>query len=111
MENLNELIRKLTEFLKSEVKTDTIIGEQFQLGAFSCVPVMSVGLGFGTGGCEGKGNPKKDNEGPVGTRSSLFPPGLQRALILFLKKSQTCWRNILKRIRKKLDYAEPDLGS
>jgi uncharacterized spore protein YtfJ len=60
MENVNEILVKLTEFLKSEVKTDTIIGQQFQLGAFTCVPVMSVGLGFGTGGGEGKANPKQE---------------------------------------------------
>jgi uncharacterized spore protein YtfJ len=63
MDNLNEMLGKLTEFLKSEVKTDTIIGQQFQLGAFTCVPVMSVGIGFGTGGGEGKGNSKTMGEG------------------------------------------------
>ena len=63
MDNLNELLGKLTEFLKSEVKTETIIGQQFQLGAFTCVPVMSVGLGFGGGGGEGKGNAKEAGEG------------------------------------------------
>jgi uncharacterized spore protein YtfJ len=63
MENLNELLGRLTDFLKSEVKTDTIIGQQFQLGVFTCVPVMSVGLGFGTGGGEGKGNPKNAPDG------------------------------------------------
>ena len=50
MSNLNEMFSKLTEFLKSEVKTETVIGQQFQLGAFSCVPVISVGFGLGGGG-------------------------------------------------------------
>ncbi|BAU53410.1 GerW family sporulation protein [Mucilaginibacter gotjawali] len=63
MENLNEVLEKLTEFLKSEVKTETIIGQQFQLGEFTCVPVINVGLGLGTGGGEGKGNSKKTGEG------------------------------------------------
>ncbi len=63
MNNLNELLGKLTEFLKSEVKTETIIGQQFQLGIFTCVPVMSVGLGFGGGGGEGKGTAKEAGEG------------------------------------------------
>lgn len=57
MENLNELLSKLTEFLKAEVKTGTIIGEQFQLGSYTCVPVMAVGFGLGSGGGEGKGKP------------------------------------------------------
>ena len=63
MDNLNEMLGKLTEFLKSEVKTETIIGQQFQLGAFTCVPVMAVGLGLGSGGGEGKGNAKAMGEG------------------------------------------------
>jgi uncharacterized spore protein YtfJ len=66
MENLNELLGKLTEFLKSEIKTETIIGQQFQLGAFTCVPVMSVGIGLGSGGGEGKGNSRKTGEGEGG---------------------------------------------
>lgn len=53
--NFNEMLGNITEFLKSESKTDTIVGQQFQLGEFSCVPVMSVGMGFGSAGGEGKG--------------------------------------------------------
>ena len=63
MDNLNEMLGKLTEFLKSEIKTETIIGQQFQLGPFNCVPVMAVGLGFGGGGGEGKGIAKGAGEG------------------------------------------------
>lgn len=55
MNNLNEMLGKITEFLKTEAKTETIIGQQFKLGEFTCVPVMSIGLGFGGGGGEGKG--------------------------------------------------------
>lgn len=62
MENLNDLLGKMTDFLKSEAKTETIIGQQFKLGEFTCVPVMSVGLGFGGGGGEGKGKSAKRNE-------------------------------------------------
>ena len=63
MNNLNEMLGKITEFLKSEAKTETIIGQQFQLGDFTCVPVMSIGLGFGGGGGEGKGKAKANGEG------------------------------------------------
>ncbi len=55
MNYFNETIEKITEFLKTEAKTETIIGKEFKLGEFSCVPIMSVGLGFGGGGGEGKG--------------------------------------------------------
>jgi uncharacterized spore protein YtfJ len=67
MTNLNEMLGKITEFLKTEARTETIIGEQFKLGEFTCVPVMSVGMGFGGGGGEGKGKgnstDKKSGEG------------------------------------------------
>lgn len=66
MENLNEILGKVTEFLKSEAKTETIIGQQFTLGEFSCVPVMSVGLGFGGGGGEGKESAKNEGMGAGG---------------------------------------------
>ena|SRR4026208_667148 len=63
MNNLNEVLGNISEFLKSEAKTETIIGQQFKLGEFTCVPVMSVGLGFGGGGGEGKGAAKNAGEG------------------------------------------------
>ncbi|HEV7231655.1 MAG TPA: GerW family sporulation protein [Bacteroidia bacterium] len=63
MNNLNEMIEKITTFLKTEAKTETIIGQQFKLGEFTCVPVMSVGLGFGGGGGEGKAPAKEQGEG------------------------------------------------
>src|SRR6478735_6809585 len=49
MNNLNEVIGKLTDFLKSEAKTETVIGKEFTLGEFKCVPVIGVGLGLGIG--------------------------------------------------------------
>ena len=63
MTNFNEMLGKITEFLKSEAKTETIVGQQFKLGEFTCVPVMSIGLGFGGGGGEGKATSKGDGEG------------------------------------------------
>ncbi len=51
--HFEELLTKITDFMKSEAKTETIIGEQFKLGEFLCVPVIKVGMGFGSGGGEG----------------------------------------------------------
>lgn len=48
-----EMIDQITHFMKSEAKTNTVVGEAFQLGEFSCIPVIRVGMGFGTGGGEG----------------------------------------------------------
>lgn len=63
MNNLNEVLGKMTEFLKTEAKTETIIGQQFKLGEYTCVPIMHIGLGFGGGGGEGKGGAKGKGEG------------------------------------------------
>jgi uncharacterized spore protein YtfJ len=63
MNNFNEILNKMTDFLKSEVKSETVIGEQFKLGEYTCVPIISVGLGFGGGGGEGKGAAKDKGDG------------------------------------------------
>lgn len=57
--HFEELLGKITEFIKAEAKTETVVGDQFELGSFKCVPVIKVGIGFGSGGGEGiadKGN-------------------------------------------------------
>ena len=59
-----QLIEKVTQFIKTETKTETVIGEPFQLGEFSCVPVIKLGIGFGTGG--GGGNHPKQGQGEGG---------------------------------------------
>lgn len=63
MTNLEEMLGKMTEFLRSEAKTETIIGQQFTLGEFTCVPVMSIGFGIGGGGGEGKGSAAEKGQG------------------------------------------------
>ncbi|MBI2270177.1 MAG: GerW family sporulation protein [Bacteroidetes bacterium] len=62
--NFEELIKGMTEFLKSEAKTETIIGKEFKLGEFSCVPVIALGMGVGGG--EGMGNDPKHGQGEGG---------------------------------------------
>ena len=64
--HFEELLEKVTDFIKSEAKTETIIGNSFKLGEFNCVPVIKVGLGFGTGGGEGEGNNLKQGKGTGG---------------------------------------------
>ena len=51
--NYEEVLRRLTDFLKSESSTETVIGKEFTLGSFTCVPVIRLGMGFGFGGGEG----------------------------------------------------------
>lgn len=49
-----KMLERVTEFIQNEVKTETVIGEAFQLGEFSCIPVIRAGMGFGSGGGEGE---------------------------------------------------------
>jgi uncharacterized spore protein YtfJ len=57
--NLDETVKKLTDFLQTEAKTETVVGKSFQLGDFTCVPVIKFGLGLGYGGGEGTGGDGK----------------------------------------------------
>jgi uncharacterized spore protein YtfJ len=59
--HLDELLGKITDFMKTEANTETVIGKEFQLGEFKCVPVIKVGMGFGSGG--GEGTESKGNKG------------------------------------------------
>ena len=54
--HFEETVKQLTDFLKTEAKTETVIGQAFQLGEFTCVPVMKFGMGLGYGGGEGEGD-------------------------------------------------------
>ena len=61
--HFEELLDKITDFIKSEAKTETIVGTPFKLGEFSCIPVIHVGMGFGTGAAEGDGTKDAHVEG------------------------------------------------
>ena len=61
--NLEETVKQLTEFLKTEAKTETVIGESFKLGEFTCMPVIKFGLGLGYGGGEGHGGMEGKGKG------------------------------------------------
>jgi uncharacterized spore protein YtfJ len=60
---LEETVQKLTDFLKTEAKTETVIGQPFQIGEFTCVPVIKFGIGMGYGGGEGHGGKEGKGNG------------------------------------------------
>ncbi|MCB0635041.1 MAG: sporulation protein [Lewinella sp.] len=60
---IDDLLPRITSFLRDEAKTETVIGEVFTLGEFSCVPVVRVGFGFGGALGEGDGEKKAHGEG------------------------------------------------
>ncbi|WP_298759256.1 GerW family sporulation protein [uncultured Psychroserpens sp.] len=75
--HFEELLGKITDFIKSEAKTETVVGNQFELGQFKCVPVIKVGMGFGSGGgegVEGKGNKRGEGMG-AGAGVGIEPIG------------------------------------
>ena len=61
--HFEELLGKITDFIKSEANTETVVGKQFDLGEFKCVPVIKVGMGFGSGGGEGTEAKGRKGEG------------------------------------------------
>ena len=62
--NIENLLDKVSEHVKSLASTETILGEEFTLGEFTCRPVIKVGTGFGSGA--GSGNDPKSNKGEGG---------------------------------------------
>lgn len=69
--HFDELLTQITDFIKSEAKTDTVVGKQFQLGEFMCVPVIKVGIGFGSGGGEGTESKSKSHGEGVGAGAGV----------------------------------------
>ncbi|MBL7825593.1 MAG: GerW family sporulation protein [Saprospiraceae bacterium] len=74
--NFEEVLTKVTDFLKSEAQTETVIGKEFTLGEFTCVPVIRVGLGFGYGGGEAEDDKKAHGGGSgAGAGIGIEPMG------------------------------------
>lgn len=76
--HFEELLGQITDFIKTEAKTETVVGEQFELGQFKCVPVIKVGMGFGSGGGEGvetKSNTRKGQGAGAGAGIGIEPIG------------------------------------
>ena len=61
--NFEEMLGKVTDFIQNEAKTETVVGDAFELGEFTCVPVIRFGVGFGSGGGSGDSNKTGRGEG------------------------------------------------
>jgi len=62
---IEALLDKVSEHVKSLASTETVLGEEFKLGEFTCRPVIKVGTGFGSGVGSGT-DPKSKNQGTGG---------------------------------------------
>jgi len=74
--NHEDLLSKITDFIKSEARTETVVGDPFHLGGYECVPIIKLAMGFGTGGGEGD-SPKsgKGSGGGAGAGVTINPIG------------------------------------
>jgi len=64
--NVEEAVKQLTDFFKTEAKTETVVGQPFKLGEFTCIPVIKFGLGLGYGSGEGHGDVPGKGKGEGG---------------------------------------------
>lgn len=60
----SEVFNTLFEKLEKFIRTETVIGEPFQVGSITMVPIITVS--FGVGGGEGSGKDNKGNDGSGG---------------------------------------------
>ena len=75
--NFEQVFEKVSSSVKEMVNTDTILGEEFKIGDFTCKPVIKVGVGYGTGKGEGH-HPKARQEGHgqgAGAAMGIAPVG------------------------------------
>jgi len=63
--NIENLLDKVSEHVKSLASTETVLGEEFTLGEYACRPVIKVGTGFGSGSGSGD-EPKSKSKGGGG---------------------------------------------
>lgn len=62
---IDELLDKVSGHVKTLASTDTILGDEFTMGEYTCRPVIKVGTGFGSGAGSGE-EPKSKNQGSGG---------------------------------------------
>ena len=60
--NVDSLLDKVSANVREMTKTETVLGDEFQLGAYTCKPVIRIGVGFGSAGGSGD-NPKGKGTG------------------------------------------------
>ena len=63
--NVESLLDKVSDHVKTLASTETVLGDEFTLGDFTCRPVIKVGTGFGSGTGSGE-DPKTKAAGGGG---------------------------------------------
>lgn len=78
---IDELLDKVAGHVKTLASTETVLGDEFQIGEFTCRPVIKVGTGFGSGSGTGD-DPKskaKGTGGGAGAGIGVVPLGFLTA--------------------------------
>lgn len=74
---VDELLDKVSGHVKKLASTETILGDEFKIGEYTCRPVIKVGTGFGSGAGSGD-EPKskcKGSGGGAAAGMSVVPLG------------------------------------
>lgn len=90
--NYNEMTKNMLDQLEKMAKTETVIGEKFELGEFTCIPVIKLGIGFGSGG--GSGAAEKQGKGEGGGFGGAI--GIEPVAFLAAKGDQISMMNVGK---------------
>jgi len=78
---IEELLDKVSGHVKDLATTETVLGEEFKIGEFTCRPVVKIGTGFGSGAGTGD-EPKskvKGSGGGAGAGIGIVPLGFLTA--------------------------------
>ena len=76
---IEELIDKVSGHVKDLASTETVLGEEFKIGEFTCRPVIKVGTGFGSGAGNGIEPKTKGSGGGAGAGIGIVPLGFLTA--------------------------------
>lgn len=108
------LINSLFEKLEKFIRTETVIGEQIQIGNITLIPIVTVSFGIGGGGGTGKEGDIDGSGGAGGTGAKIQPnamlvikDGEVSALPLGTKGSFDKLFEMMPEIISKIDCCKP----
>ena len=69
---IEELLDNVSEHVKELARTETVLGDEFKIGEFTCRPVIKVGTGFGSGiGTSAEPKSKPHGSGGAGAAAGI----------------------------------------
>ena len=63
MEHVKDLLKTALGEIERVLSTKTVVGEPIAVEGHTLIPLISIGFGFGAGGCSGKSEKAVDCEG------------------------------------------------